>query len=108
MVSGGDVAGDDDKSAVGVDEVDDGHGSDQEDEDFARVAQLVDELLLDRGVVSAEAEQGPDSAGHQQGDGRFVDMGFVLEGDQEISDREEQGHGGDHAVVWGGEGLGSG
>ena len=56
FVSGRDVFGDHGESAIGVDQVDDGHGSDEEYEDFAGIAELVDEFVLDFGVVPEEAE----------------------------------------------------
>jgi hypothetical protein len=92
------VVGDDVEAAVAVDQVHDGHGPDQEDQDFARVAQLVHQLVLNVRVVAQEAEHGPDRSGHQQGDGRFVDPGFVLQRDEQIAHHEEQNHCRNHIV----------
>ena len=48
LVARGDVFGDDVEAAVAVDQVHDGHGPDQEDQDFARVAQLVHQDVYKR------------------------------------------------------------
>ena len=51
--------GDDVESSVPVDQFDDGHGADQEEEDFARIAELLDQLRADLGVVAQQAQYRP-------------------------------------------------
>ena len=92
LVARGNMVGDDVEPAVAVYQVHDGHGPDQENEDFAGVAELLHQFGLDFGIVAQQAENRPDRSGHQQGDGRFVDPGFVLQRDEEITHHEEQNH----------------
>ena len=54
-----DVVGDDVESSVPVDQFDDGHGADQEEEDFARIAELLDQLRADLGVVAQQTQYRP-------------------------------------------------
>ena len=51
--------GDDVESSVPVDQFDDGHGADQEEEDFARIAELLDQLRADLGVVAQQTQYRP-------------------------------------------------
>ena len=98
LVARGDVVGDDAESPVTVDQVHDGHGADQEDQYLAGVAQLIDQFVLDLGVVAQEAEDSPDGSGHEQRDGRFVDFRFVLERDEQVAHHEKQNHCRYHSV----------
>lgn len=99
LVVGGDVVGDDAEASVGVDEVDDGHGTDEVNQNFARVAQMVNQLVGDVRVVAEEAEDGPDGSAHEQCDGRLVHLDFVLQRDEGVAYHEEQNHGWNH-FVW--------
>lgn len=45
--------------SVPVDQFDDGHGADQEEEDFARIAELLDQLRADLGVVAQQTQYRP-------------------------------------------------
>ena len=42
-----------------VDQFDDGHGADQEEENLARIAELLDQLRADLGVVAQQAQYRP-------------------------------------------------
>ena len=53
------MVGDDVESSVPVDQFDDGHGADQEEEDFARIAELLDQLRADLGVVAQQTQYRP-------------------------------------------------
>jgi len=53
------VVGDDVESSVPVDQFDDGHGADQEEENLARIAELLDQLRADLGVVAQQAQYRP-------------------------------------------------
>ena len=46
-------------SSVPVDQFDDGHGADQEEENLARIAELLDQLRADLGVVAQQAQYRP-------------------------------------------------
>ena len=70
----------------------------QEDQYLAGVAQLIDQFVLDFGVVAQEAEDSPDGSGHEQRDGRFVDFRFVLERDEQVAHHEKQNHCRYHSV----------
>lgn len=50
-----------------------GHGADQEEEDFARIAELLDQLRADLGVVAQQTQYRPERTAHQQGDRGLVD-----------------------------------
>ena len=100
LVAGLDVVCDDVETAVRVDQVDDRHGADQEHQYLARVAQVVDHVVADVRVVAQEAEDRPDGAAHQQCDGRFVDLNFVLQRDEGVADHEEQDHCQDHILSY--------
>lgn len=67
------MVGDDVEASVPVDQFDDGHGADQEEEDFARIAELLDQLRADLGVVAQQTQYRPERTAHQQGDRGLVD-----------------------------------
>lgn len=46
-------------TCVPVDQFDDGHGADQEEENLARIAELLDQLRADLGVVAQQAQYRP-------------------------------------------------
>ena len=98
LVASGNVVGDDVEAAVRVDQIDDGHGSDQENQDFARVAQMVYHLVADVAVVSPQAENRPYRAAHKQCDGRFVHFYLMLQRDERVTHHEEQNHCQNHAL----------
>ena len=100
LVAGLDVVGDDVETAVRVDQVDDRHGADQEHQYLARVAQVVDHVVADILIVPPEAEDRPYGSAHQQCDGRFVDLNFVLQRDEGVAHHEEQDHCQDHTVSY--------
>ena len=64
------------------------------------IAQVVDHVVADVRVVAQEAEDRPDGAAHQQCDGRFVDLNFVLQRDEGVADHEEQDHCQDHILSY--------
>ena len=80
--------------------IDDRHGADQEHQYLARVAQVVDHVVADILIVPPEAEDRPYGSAHQQCDGRFVDLNFVLQRDEGVAHHEEQDHCQDHTVSY--------
>ena len=96
FVAGPDARGDDVEASVGVDQVDDGHGADQVDQYLARAAQLSGELRAGLRAVACQAEEGPERAAHEQRNGRFVDVDFVFQRDEQVACAEERDHGCDH------------
>jgi hypothetical protein len=76
---------------VGVDEFDDGHGRQQEKQDFGHAAEVVAQFADDLvGRVGAEEHVDcPAQHAGEQGRGRFVEADGFFEGNQPVAEGED-------------------
>ena len=87
-----DMLHEDVETSVTVDQLHDGHGADEENDDFAGVAEGFHKVTVEVCVVSHHGVGTPEEPGHKQRKGGLVDVEDMFEGYAEIADYEQYNH----------------